>query len=136
MSILIPTVHRPRLALVAVLSLVLAGCAASGGTATQPGGTVRGSQGTALGDDLSGFLARSPAGAVVNLADSPLGENIEVVAEAPYYAASGRECRRLQVEAADGPSRQVVACESAQGWETRRLVTEATSTTSSTGSPR
>lgn len=95
------------------------------------GGTVSGARGTALDENLNGFLAQAPAGAVVSLAESPWGANVEITADAPYFAASGRECRKLTILRANDSTRQVVACETPDGWQSGRLVTEATANTGS-----
>ncbi|PMR70769.1 hypothetical protein CR158_03110 [Halomonas heilongjiangensis] len=111
------------------LAMLLGGCAAPGGfSGSQPGGVVQGGRGQPLDENLSGFLSRSPGGAVITLAESPWGRDVEVVADEPYHAASGRECRRLSIVSASTGPQQAVACESAQGWETQRLVTEMLST--------
>lgn len=115
---------RPgALGLIAVLGLALAGCAAPG---AQPGGVAHSTQGDALDENLNGFLAQAPAGAVISLAESPWGENVEVIADEGYFSASGRECRKLQIMSGSDSVRQAVACETSDGWESRRLVTEST----------
>jgi len=118
--------RRSALGVFTLLGLALAGCAAPGGQ-PGPGSVIQGAKGHALDENLNGFLAQSPAGSVISLAESPWGANVDVVADEPYYAASGRECRKLQVMAASGTVRQAVACETASGWESRRLITEAAS---------
>jgi hypothetical protein len=132
----------PALGLIAMLGLSLAGCATQGAYDGPPaGGTVQGAQGTPLDENLNGFLAQAPAGAVISLAESPWGAGVEVIADEPYHAASGRECRQLRVMASDGATRQAVACQAADGgWEARRLVTDSLaserSATSGAGSAR
>jgi hypothetical protein len=117
----------PTLGLLAMLGLTLAGCAAqSSAPGAQPGGVVQGAKGHALDENLNGFLAQSPAGSVISLAESPWGANVEVIADERYLAASGRECRKLRITTSSGSARQAVACETASGWESRRLVTEGT----------
>lgn len=117
---------RPAaLGLLAALGLALAGCAAPGAQ-PGPGGVVQGAKGHALDETLNGFLAQSPAGAVVSLAESPWGAGVEVIADERYLAASGRECRKLRIITGSGSARQAVACETAGGWESRRLVTQGT----------
>lgn len=115
---------RPAaLGLIAMLGLALAGCAAPG---AQPGGVAHTTQGDALDENLNGFLAQSPAGAVISLDESPWGENVEVIADERYFSASGRECRQLQVMSGSDSVRRAVACETDSGWESRRLITEST----------
>ncbi|WP_445000698.1 DVU3141 family protein [Halomonas mongoliensis] len=114
--------------LVAALALVtaLVGCAVQpAGGPSSGAGVVAGQPGTPLDDNLSGFLAQAPAGAVLSLAQSPWGNQVEVIAEETYLAASGRECRRLQVMRTDASQvTHALACATSQGWETRRLITE------------
>ncbi|WP_416137650.1 DVU3141 family protein [Halomonas sp. HK25] len=110
----------------AVLSLTLAGCATQG--AGSGPGTVQGAQGHALDENLNGFLAQAPAGAVISVAESHWGPNVEVIADESYFSASGRECRQLRVMASSGATHQAVACETASGWESRRLITDSSST--------
>lgn len=119
---------RRGVVVLAIASL-LGGCASHGGfSGAQPGGVVQGGQGQALDQDLAGFLTQSPAGGVTTLPESPWGRGVEVTAEAPYDAASGRVCRRLTLLSADSDVRQAVACETSGGWEAQRLVTEVLST--------
>jgi len=104
----------------------LTGCASLSPTPQEGGSVVTGGQqGRALDANLSGFLAQSSANAVTTLASSPWGPGVSVRAEAPYHAASGRTCRRLVIQASGiNQARQAVACESANGWKSRRLVTQ------------
>lgn len=118
--------HSAVLGLVAVLGLALAGCAAQG---PAPGSSTHSASGDTLGDNLNGFLSQSPAGAIINLAESPWGSDVEVIADERYFAASGRECRQLRIVDGEGRNtRRAVACDTGSGWETRRLVTESTVT--------
>ena len=118
-----------RLCLALAMMAALAGCAIQpGSSASASGSLVSGGQGHALDDNLSGFLAQAPAGAVMSLAESPWGANADVIADEPYFAASGRECRQLQIISGGDSARQAVACETSNGWESRRLVTESTTT--------
>ncbi|QFU01739.1 hypothetical protein FIU83_08815 [Halomonas sp. THAF5a] len=82
-------------------------------------------QGRALDANLSGFLAQSSPDAVITLANSPWGSDVTVTGGAPYHAASGRTCRRLIIEGGRrGEMRYAVACETPDGWTSRRLVTQ------------
>lgn len=56
------------------------------------------------------YLNTSTASATV-LADSPWGANVQVMAEQPYFAASGRSCRQLQVSQPNGNTQQHIACQ-------------------------
>lgn len=118
--------------LVAVsLLAALSGCALPvgqpGSGQLMAGGTVQGSQGKPLDANLSGFLEQAPPGAVTELPQSPWGPGAVVLAQAPYAAASGRVCRQLRIETSRGRVTPQVACESANGWEAKRLVTEVRS---------
>lgn len=117
--------RRSALGVFTLLGLALAGCAAPGGQ-PGPGSVIQGAPGRALDENLNGFLAQAPAGSVITLAESPWGANVEVIADERYLAASGRECRKLRITTSSGSARQAVACETASGWESRRLVTQAT----------
>ena len=129
--------RRSALGLLAVAGLALGGCASPGSMpGTSADGTVQSARATQLDETLSGFLAQAPAGAVVALAESPWGRDVEVIADAPYYAASGRECRHLRiVSARDDGTHQAVACHGTSGWQAQRLVTDSLST-SGTGGAR
>lgn len=129
MTICTGYLRRSALGLFAVLGLTLAGCATQGSlSGPPPGGTVQGAQGHVLDENLNGFLAQAPAGAVISLAESPWGASVDIIADEPYYAASGRQCRRLQVMSTSGAIRQAVACEAVSGWQARRLVTSSHAT--------
>ena len=74
-------------------------------------------------ENLNGFLAQAPAGAVLNLVQSPWGDNVEIVADAPYLAASGRECRKLRViEQGSGAARTALTCATPNGWVNQRML--------------
>ena len=64
-------------------------------------------------------------GGVHTAARTPWGDNVEIIAEAPYLAASGRKCRQLQVMEPGGSVRAALACETPNGWAHQRLVTQA-----------
>ncbi|MBY5924899.1 MULTISPECIES: DVU3141 family protein [unclassified Halomonas] len=122
------TRHTPRVAWLGAMGalLLLSGCVMQPATSTNPSGSVivGQPQGTSLDASLNGFLANAPAGAIVNLASSPWGGAVEVMADAPYRAASGRLCRHLTVQRQSNASQQdVVACETPSGWVSHRRVT-------------
>ena len=74
-----------------------------------------------------GFLTQAPAGAVLNVPESPWGNNVEVVADDAYLAASGRECRKLTVVAVDANNaRSALVCKTPNGWVNQRVVTQTT----------
>ncbi|WP_275287272.1 DVU3141 family protein [Halomonas elongata] len=111
--------------LLLALAIGLTGCAAQQGQGTS-GSVIVGSQGTPLGANLNGFLSQSAPGSTVVLEQSPWGGTVEVMADAPYYAASGRTCRQLQVmNLQRSDVRSAVACETADdSWVSQRLVTQ------------
>lgn len=49
------------------------------------------------------------------LTSSPWGSNVQVIADAPYFAASGHTCRQLQVSQANGNTQQHIACKLKNG---------------------
>jgi len=119
-------IARPARMLLAALSVaVVSGCA------TYPSGNQQQVQ-YVLGNDtakplqdenLNGFLAQAPAGAVLKLVQSPWGDNVEIVADAPYLAASGRECRKLRViEQGSGAARTALTCATPNGWVNQRML--------------
>lgn len=77
--------------------------------------------------NLSGFLEQATAGSVINLAESPWGPNVDIAADQPYMAASGRECRRLNVMDSQQPKREALVCRAETGWVNQRVITEPTS---------
>ncbi|MDX9886288.1 DVU3141 family protein [Thauera sp.] len=117
-----------RLLLALTLGATLGGCAALQPMfpATAAPGVISGSQsGTPLDAALGTFLAQAPEGSVLAVAASPWGSHVEVTAQEAYLSASGRECRKLRVaRAGAGHTSAELACNTAQGWQTHRLVTE------------
>lgn len=75
--------------------------------------------------ELDQFFNDAPAGAKNKLDKSPWGESAEIVVFAPYYAASGRQCRRLEVKLVS--SKQILdelVCDTTAGyWVPVRAVT-------------
>lgn len=130
-SISWPAGHKARWPLVTVLALMLAGCAVPGLQSSGSRSVIDSAQGQPLGDDLNGFLAQAPDGAILNLATSPWGNQVEVTAGDTYFAASGRECRKLRVDKAAQGETRALACKTPQGWESRRLITETSSSRNS-----
>ncbi|MBB3140780.1 DVU3141 family protein [Halomonas organivorans] len=116
--------------LLMALTLGLTGCAALQPPAMQSGSVMAdANDGQPLGDNLNGFLSQSAPGSALALDNSPWGGNVQVMADAPYYAASGRTCRQLQVtQLRSGNVRFEVACQLANGqWVSQRLVTQTES---------
>ncbi|MDQ7727268.1 DVU3141 family protein [Halomonas sp. SpR8] len=119
----------PARMLLAALSLaVVSGCA------TYPSGTgqqeaqyvLNNDPATLLQDEsLNDFLSKSPPGAIINVTRSPWGDNVEVVADAAYLAASGRECRKLRVvEAGTNAAGSALVCKTPNGWVNQRVVAQ------------
>ncbi|MBM7457052.1 hypothetical protein HNR62_002954 [Oceanisphaera litoralis] len=74
--------------------------------------------------ELNQYLNSSTGGATV-LTNSPWGANVQIMAGQPYFAASGRSCRQLQVTPASGTSKQHIACQNKTGnWAITRPVTQ------------
>ena len=117
--------RRSASVLLLALAAGLTGCAAQQGYQNGPGSVVANSQGTPVGDNLNGFLSQAAPGSTVVLQQSPWGANVEVMADAPYHAASGRTCRQLQIRQQRDRMEFAVACETADGnWASHRLVTQ------------
>lgn len=119
-------IGKPLLIL-SCLVLGLGGCALTQPFATKSAGVLaESSAGQPLDAALAAFLAQAPVGAVQVAADSPWGSQAEITVEDRYLAASGRDCRRLRVASAGaGAPIRAIACQSAQGWDARRLVIDA-----------
>ncbi|MFU1520074.1 DVU3141 family protein [Vreelandella alkaliphila] len=131
---------RPARMLLAALSVaVVSGCATYPNSTQQQAQYVLNTDSAKLlsDDNLNGFLSQAPAGAVMNLTRSPWGDNVEIVADAPYLAASGRECRQLQVvESGSGAARIALTCETPNGWVNQRVLSQSTSATSTAAQGR
>lgn len=122
-------VSRPARMLLAALSVaVVSGCATSypsGSTQQTAQYVLTNDAATLLGDEsLNRFLSQAPASGVHTMARSPWGDNVEIVAEPAYLAASGRKCRQLRVIEATGSTRTALVCETPNGWVNQRLVTQ------------
>ncbi|WP_434986180.1 DVU3141 family protein [Vreelandella zhaodongensis] len=118
-----------RMLLVALGVAVVSGCAThypSGSTQQEARYVLTNDNASLLNDDnLNGFLSQAPAGGVLSVASSPWGNNVQLLADAPYLAASGRECRQVRVTQQNGSSRAALTCETPNGWVHQRLVTHA-----------
>lgn len=115
--------RRYAVALLVTLAVILSGCAVQQNSS---GSVIVGSQGTRLGENLGDFLSQSAPNSTLVLQQSPWGENVEVKADASYYAASGRTCRHLQIMGLQRSDiRSAVACKTAgSSWVSQRLVTQ------------
>lgn len=131
MSISQRAVVSPARVLLAALSMVVvSGCASYPNSSAQQEAqyVLNNDPATLLqNDNLNGFLTQAPAGAVLNVPKSPWGNNVEVVADDAYLAASGRECRKLTVVAVDANNaRSALVCKTPNGWVNQRVVTQTT----------
>lgn len=80
-----------------------------------------------INSELTQYLDTTNQQAVV-LNNSPWGVNTQLIAEAPYFAASGHSCRVLQIELASGGSKQEIACKVKNQWQfTRQLTAQSNS---------
>lgn len=118
-----------RMLLAALSVVVISGCATNypSGSSQQEARYVLNTDAAKLLNDesLNSFLSEAPASGILNLARSPWGDNVEIVADESYLAASGRECRKLRVVAAGGGSaRTALVCETPNGWVNQRVVTQ------------
>ena len=124
------TLSRPARMLLAALSVaVVSGCATN-----YPSGSAQQSAQYALANDtakpladeaLNRFLSQAPASGIHSMVRSPWGDNVEIIADSTYLAASGRPCRQLRVVAAGGNAQAALVCETPNGWVSQRLVTQA-----------
>ncbi|WP_232818187.1 DVU3141 family protein [Zobellella maritima] len=74
--------------------------------------------------DLNNYLSSAVTGGVASLKHSPWGSNVQVRAGAPYFAASGRTCRKLDVTLPSGDTQQHIVCRTGQNtWTPVRPVT-------------
>lgn len=122
---LLVKLKKPAGALAA--ALLLAGCAQSpfNSSAQEQDYILSGDSAKPIqSDTLNGFLDQSPGNSAVTAAQSPWGRNAEVVAEARYFAASGRECRKLRIVTASQQTRRALVCRGDNSWVEQRLVTQ------------
>lgn len=76
--------------------------------------------------NLNGFLDQAPGNSAVTLSTSPWGKNVDIVAGAGYFAASGRRCRKLRIVTPAQQTRQALVCRADSGWVEQRVVTQQT----------
>lgn len=120
----------PARMLLAALSVVaISGCATnypSGSNQQEARYVLNNDAATLLeNESLNNFLSQAPASGVLNVARSPWGDNVEIIADESYLAASGRECRKLRVVAAGGSADSALVCATPNGWVNQRVVTQA-----------
>lgn len=123
-------VLSPARMLLVTLSLAIVSGCTSYPTSTMENGryVLNNDSGTLLqSEQLNEFLSQAPTGGVLNVTDSPWGNHVEIVADATYLAASGRECRRLRVvDGNTAPTTQALVCKTDNGWVNQRVVTQST----------
>lgn len=123
------SVARPASMLLAVLGVAMvSGCASypSSNTQQQAQYVLNNDPARLLEDErLNDFLSQAPASGTINVVRSPWGDNIEIVADESYLAASGRECRKLRIIESEGSARSALVCETPDGWVNQRVVTQA-----------
>ena len=116
--------RHSRLALLATIALAsgLGGCAVLPGN----GGPswLNGAPATpTFTPEIDAFLTNAPTGTSTRLDTSPWGDQVVLRVHSLYAAASGRTCRSLEVERAQGPH-PALACRAASGhWEPVRVLT-------------
>ncbi|WP_158260061.1 DVU3141 family protein [Zobellella endophytica] len=97
------------------------GCATQRGSIDQPG---YGGHQTALSPQLNDYLSSAATGSAITMAQTPWGDNVLVLANQPYYAASGRTCRELEVTLSSGTTQHHIACQTGDtSWASVRPVT-------------
>ncbi len=123
-------VMRARMLLAVLSAAILTGCASYPASNTQQEAqyVLNNDPATLIkNENLNEFLAQAPAGGIINVANSPWGNGVEIVADAAYLAASGRECRKLKVVAtANSNARTALVCKTPNGWVDQRVVIETT----------
>lgn len=109
------------LSLIAVTAL-LAGCAA---TTTDPAATANGPV-APISDPIVAFAASSGPGAEETVTLAQTGQAVRLRLVRAYAAASGRECREVQIGAGGGSATRLF-CGAGTGWrEARPLIRDAT----------
>jgi hypothetical protein len=81
--------------------------------------------GPVLDEEVSTSLASVATLSKPEFASMPWGENVFLQAGAPYFSASGRNCREITLLDVEGNESLQLACEFRDGsWEPVRLVTQ------------
>lgn len=105
----------------AMMALVLVGCAETGGPATDPTDAVA----APISDPVVAFAAAASPGAEDRVVLAGTGQTASVRLVRAYAAASGRECREVQVRTGGGTETRLF-CRAGAGWrEARPLVRNA-----------
>ena len=77
-----------------------------------------------LSSDLNAYLSSTTNVSSISLAQSPWGSNVWVLAQQPYFAASGRTCRELTITSAMENISYAIVCQVDQdSWNTVRPIT-------------
>ncbi|WP_425434008.1 DVU3141 family protein [Oceanisphaera psychrotolerans] len=78
----------------------------------------------ALPLELNAYLSSAANFSAKSLPFSPWGSNVLVMAQKPYFAASGRTCRELAITSSAGHISHAIACQIEKGnWNTVRPIT-------------
>jgi hypothetical protein len=78
----------------------------------------------ALSSDLNTYLSSTNNINSIYLAQSPWGSNVWVLAQQPYFAASGRTCRELTITSSTENISYAIVCQADQdSWNTVRPIT-------------
>lgn len=110
------------------LSLLISGVL---GCAVSPGERLSGedatpstSQSRLLQAEIGRFIEDAATGAVLLVASSPWGDEVEITTAALYDAASGRQCRDLSVQSQHIAAMPAIVCRIHSGqWESVRPIT-------------
>jgi len=106
----------------AMAVLVMAGCADTGGTRTEP---AEAGLPVPISDPVVAFAAAASPGAEDSVVLPGTGQTARVRLVRAYAAASGRECREVQVRTGGGIDSRLL-CRAGTGWrEARPLVRNA-----------
>lgn len=125
-SVLPPRAARLGLACVFAVG-ALAGCAQTPFSASSntPAYVLNQDAGKPIQNErLNEFLNSASATSAATLSQSPWGNGVDVITEASYFAASGRQCRKLNIVTPDQVAKQALVCRTDNGWVEQRLVTQ------------
>jgi hypothetical protein len=103
----------------------ISGCSLQHNINPSPAGSapVRHSQ-QALPSELNAYLSSAANFSAKSLPLSPWGSNVLVMAQEPYFAASGRTCRELTITSSTEHISYAIVCQIEKGnWNTVRPIT-------------
>jgi hypothetical protein len=118
--------NRKLLFLILFLGIVtISGCSAQRNIPSLPADTGSDQRiQRALSSDLNTYLSSTNNINSIYLAQSPWGSNVWVLAQQPYFAASGRTCRELTITSAIENISYAIVCQVDQdSWNTVRPIT-------------